>query len=631
MASNNSVSEPLLFIPPGKLRCYITGKLRDDKPEENVRQRVARSLVQEYSYDKEDIAIEFPIKMGTKKKKADIVVFHEDADHKQENIYIIVETKKENIKPTDKDEGIEQLKSYMSAAIGCKYGLWVGSEFQPFEKIDRPADPFETITDIPPKGHTETPRITFDKLVPATEGLRDVFKRCHYYIHGNQGLPKDKAFHELLKVIFSKVHDEKEASDEMRFDVTNEEKKSELGQRKLRKRIEDIFNEVKEKYAYIFKANEEIELNNRVLAYVVGELRKYTLLETDTDIKGEAYEEIVGANLRGDRGEFFTPRNVCKMAVDIVLSTFKEEKISKLRIMDPACGTSGFLVAAMNRLRNIISEQELKKWKTAERAKQETARKVQEICDANFFGIDFNPLLARTAQMNMVMNGDGSANIFHCNSLLPPGEWPDEPGNEVRTKIRLGKFDVVFTNPPFGSNIRIDDPHILDQFELLSYEASSPRASMPPEQLFIERCLQFLKPGGKMAIVLPDSILSNPGLAFIRKWILDNAKIIASIDMPTETFEPFTGTQTSVLVLQKKTEEELKLERASGKPLNYDVFMAIPQTVGHDRRGNRIYQRTPEGKIMTREDGTNLIDDSLALVGGVFSKWWQEQRIKIGE
>src|SRR5262249_37330372 len=157
----------------------------------------------------------------------------------------------------------------------------------------------------------------------------------------------------------------------------------------------------------------------------------------------------------------------------------------------------------------------------------------------NLVGIDFNPVLVRAAQMNLVMHGDGSTNVFHANSLLPPGEWPSEPPNDVQRRVRPGTFDIILTNPPFGSKIPIDDPYILGQFELARFEMEKGqrRASMPPEQLFIERCLYLLRPGGRLAIVLPDSILSNPGLAFIRRWVLKLARVIASIDLPQVTFE----------------------------------------------------------------------------------------------
>jgi type I restriction enzyme M protein len=179
----------------------------------------------------------------------------------------------------------------------------------------------------------------------------------------------------------------------------------------------------------------------------------------------------------------------------------------------------------------------------------------------------------------------------------------------------LSKFDVVVTNPPFGTKALIDDPSILSQFEIWTFDSASKRKSLPPEQLFIERCLQFLKPGGVLGIVLPDSILSNPGLVWIRKWILLKAYVLASIDMPSETFEPHTGTQTSILILRKKHPEEQKLQK------NYEIFMAIPQKVGYDRRGNPVYRMTHEGKIELDEKGNPAIEDHLPLVAESFKKW----------
>jgi type I restriction enzyme M protein len=225
---------------------------------------------------------------------------------------------------------------------------------------------------------------------------------------------------------------------------------------------------------------------------------------------------------------------------------------------------------------------------------------LRQIANQYLAGIDFNPILVRAAQMNLVMHGDGSTNVYHANSLLPPGEWT----GEVAEHVKLNSFDIILTNPPFGSKIPIDDPHILAQFELSTFEMENGarRASMPPEQLFIERCLQLLKPGGRLAIVLPDSILSNPGLAFIRRWILKRARIIASIDLPQVTFEPYTGTQTSVLLLQKKTREEMLIEQETGKPRDYEIFMTTPEAVGHDRRGEVHYLRTPEGELIEYDD-----------------------------
>jgi len=603
------IEEVITLIPPGKLRCVITGKLRKDTPEEHVRQRVARSLVEDYGYGATDIEIEFPVRMGRSKKRVDIAIFPPNTPHKQENVQIIVECKREDIRPTDRDNGVEQLKSYLAACPNSRFGLWIGSELQVWERLvsKNGKVEFAEATDIPRFGYEAPQPIMFSELVPAQEELIATFKRCHNYIYGNQGLQKEPAFQELLKLIFCKVYDEDNTTTgTMRFYIGNEDRRSEIGKRRLEKAIKELFDDVKDQYSYIFDDDDQIRLNNRVLAYVVGELQRFSLLQTQADVKGAAYEQLVGSNLRGDKGEFFTPRNVCDMAARMALLTYPDDKWLKLRIIDPACGTGGFLVAIMNIWREHLEEIQRTKWsKDESKALEETVRLLKKTADILLAGIDFNPILVRAAQMNLVMHGDGSTNVYHANSLLPPGEWPSK---DVVENVKLGKFDIVITNPPFGSKISIDDPHILEQFELAKFEIEKNvrRASMPPEQLFIERCLQLLKPGGRIAIVLPDNILSNPGLGFIRRWILKRTRVIASVDLPQVTFEPNVGTQTSVLLLQKKTEMEMTIEHEAGKPHDYEVFMTTPQAVGHDRRGELLYLRTPEGELVEYEEEISL-------------------------
>jgi type I restriction enzyme M protein len=641
-------NETISLIPSGKLRCVVSGKLRQDTPEENVRQRIARSLLDNYGYEKADIEIEFTINQGSKKPRVDIAIFSPNTEHKQENIKIIVECKREEIKPTDRDNGVEQLKSYISACLNTKFGMWIGSELQVWEKItDKNEYKLEPATDIPRFGFEAPQPLSFAELVPAQDELIDVFKRCHNYIYGNQGFQKEQAFQELLKIIFCKVYDEDTATDTMRFFIGNKERRSEIGQRQLRQTIESLYEAVKQRYPYIFDKEESIRLENRVLAYLVGEMQRFSFLQTEADVKGTAYEQLVGSNLRGDRGEFFTPRNVCEMASRMALLTYPQKEWLNLKILDPTCGTGGFLVAAMNVLKEVIREQQLKKWRNNEsKAEEETTRILKQTANSNLLGIDFNPILVRAAQMNLVMHGDGSTNVFHANSLLPPGEWPSTPPNDVANYVKPNNFDVIVTNPPFGSNIAIDDSHILDQFEIarLATTGNQASGSLPPEQLFIERCLYLLKPSGRLAIVLPDSILSNPGLATLRRWILKKARIIASVDLPQVTFEPYTGTQTSVLLLQKKTEAEIQLEEQLGQPKDYQVFMTMPQAVGHDRRGNVHYLRTPEGDLIEYEeerlvsrrtaDGSQVVEhrrqrkrvvhDDLPEVVRYFSEWLQK-------
>lgn len=248
--------------------------------------------------------------------------------------------------------------------------------------------------------------------------------------------------------------------------------------------------------------------------------------------------------------------------------------------------------------------------------------RIKETATLNFFGTDINPFLVRTSQMNLVMHGDGSANVFQADSLASPNEWDSK---EAAGKIGHGKFDIVLTNPPFGGKAIIDDPHLLSRYELSTFGAREPRSSLPAEQLFVEAAVKYLKPGGRLAIILPDSILNNPGLEFIRQWILRNARILATVDLPKETFADSGGVPNpSVLVLERFTREEAKLA-AAGAFEDYPVFMAIPKTAGKDKRGNPIYCRTPEGfEILNEQNGEPYVDDELPSVAEHFRDWLKE-------
>lgn len=302
--NNHIVSRPMpnsAFIPPGKIKCYITGGLRDDYPEEHVRQRMARSLVEEYGYKKTDLSIETQIVIGRAKKRADIVIYEENLPHRLENIKIIVEAKKDSIKPTHSDSGVDQLFSYLSATPNSEFGLWVGSEVLAYRKIVKNGKVvIEDEGDIPFADGRGPAEVSFDNLVPATDALKDVFKRCHNYVAANQGGSKEAAFHEFLKITFCKVFDERN-SKTPRFYINSSELKSKRGQQAVYERLQQLFSEVCDEYGYIFGDDEVIKLRPNVCVYLVKELQKYSLLETDFDYKGQAYEEIVGTNSRGDR------------------------------------------------------------------------------------------------------------------------------------------------------------------------------------------------------------------------------------------------------------------------------------------------------------------------------------------
>ncbi len=640
-----------VIVQQGKILDFIDGKTqRKESPEEYVRQEIAKSLVREYEYPKRTVEVEFKIKLGSSSKRADLVIFPDGADHKQEEVWIIVECKKKDVKPSDKSEGVEQLKSYIAACPNARFGMWTnGVERICLHCVTTKGKRIaEEIPDIPSFGREEAEidRPTFDQLKPATsDALLFAFRRCHNHIAGNQGMQKPQAFWELLKLIFCKIWDERN-NPEIEFYAAATERHGINGPLKVRDRISMLFDHVKEEYKAIFDPTDTLKLEPKVLSYLVSQLQMYSLLESDVDVKGRAYEEIVGSNLRGDRGEFFTPRNICQLAVAMLDPTEKD------LLLDQACGTGGFLITAMNHVIAKIQAEELKKWKgDAERAASPTRERIKRYASKFIVGIDFNPELVKATKMNMVMNNDGSGGLYQANSLENPGSW----SNELRARKLIGKIDMLFTNPPFGSKIPISDPSILEQFDLgysWTYNDDEDtwsrtnrlQKSQPPEILFIERCVKFLRPGGRCALVLPDGILGSPGLGYVRDWMLKNTRILASIDLHPDTFQPHVSVQTSLLVLERKTDELIALETAAGRLNDYRIFMAVANHIGHDKRGSKTYVRDRDGNEIVREierdyfeweDGRRIVrkvkvsekiaDDNTQQIAQNFRQWLSEQ------
>ena len=601
------------LIPPGKVLCFITQKLRKDTPEEHVRQRWARALVEDYGYSKADIGVETKIKMGRAAKKCDLTIFRPGKEHNQENIYICVEVKRDDVKPSDAKDGDGQLISYMSAST-AQFGLWAGLELRAYQKLS--AGDIQPIPDIPRSGN-DSPRRPQRVDLRQVHELTSIFKRCHNYIHVNAGHQKAEAFHEMLKLIFCKTLDESEGADELEFAISPSEQRSASGQRRLLEdRLAPLFEDVKDSYPFIFEPDEKIRLEPKVAAYVVSELQFISILNSPTDVKGEAYETLVGANLRGDKGEYFTPRNVCDMTVKIIMEQFKEKDLGKVKVVDCCCGTGGFLVSWMDNLRSVLVDQESRR-KTKD-VKARVRERIKKICESSLFGTDVNPHLVRTAQMNLVMHGDGSTNVHRASSLLRPGEWSEE----ARRSIPYGSMDVVITNPPFGDEVKVDDAHILSQFQLSDWWSEKQRSMMPAEQLFMEVAMNFLKPGGIMGVVIPDGILNNPGLAFLRNWLLKRSKIIASIDLPKETFARNDGVNNpSVLIVKKFTHEEFLAADKGVVDTSYEVFMCAPKTSGIDKRGNAVYLRHSNGEFIVDEDGARVPDDQISWVSEAYKSW----------
>ena len=445
--------QPVGSVPDGKVSDFLTGKIVNDTPEEYVRQNIEKALVRQYKYVPGDCEPEFTIKVGSSRKRVDIVVFGNGANHTQANAYILVETKKAAVKPTSRTEGVGQLQSYMAACLNAKYGMWTnGTDRLCFAKRQDGAGGwvFEEIIDIPGLGQTEADAqrpSRRDLKVATADNLLFAFRRCHNYIAAHEGKQKTEAFWELLKLIFTKIEDER--APELNFFATPSERSSVTVASAAKKRIQALFEQrVVKKYPTIFGVKDiEIDLKPEVVAYVVTELQGYSLLRSPVDVKGVAYEEIVGSNLRGDRGEFFTPRNACRMAVEM-LDPRPDE-----RLLDPSCGTGGFLIAGMNHALGDVEKAEREQWvDTAQGTEYEQAelyRRRDEYFRQCVFGIDLNPALVRAAKMNMVMNNDGSGGLYQANTLENPHKW----STRLREAVQLGSIDVIVSNPPLTTRI----------------------------------------------------------------------------------------------------------------------------------------------------------------------------------
>lgn len=593
MAKSKETTEPR----DGYIIDFISGQEIKASPEEvEATQVFSKRLIDEYEFKKEDVQTrpqfhvrKSPSDEAKKTYPVDIAVF-KSKSRAESDLIGLVECKKKTRK-----DGIEQLKLYMDMCSSVVWGVWFNGEEQVnLQKIKKDGDIiYREIPNIPKKGQRveDIGKYKRKELKPAKD-LKSHFKVINNYLYGN--MKKDDTStrnraKQIINLLFCKIYDEQYTG--MNEDVTfragvNEDKKV------VADRIKELFGEVKRRFNDVFENEDAITLDPDSIVFAVGQIQELCITESERDVIGDAFEVFVGKALKDEDGQFFTPRNVIKMVVDIV------DPDEKSMIIDPACGTGGFLIESLRHVWAKIDERAKKLGWSKKRIEDEK----QYVATTYFRGIDKDSFVAKVTKAYMAIIGDGRGGVFCENSLEAVKEW----SHKCQDKIDLGKFDVVLTNPPFGSKIPIKEEKVLKQFELghkwkfdkktKKWEQQSElnnkgkKAGVEPQILFIERCLQFLKVGGKLGIVLPDGIYGNDKLGYIREYLKKNTKILAVIDVPSETFQPNTSAKTSILIAEKIKEND--------KVYDHFIFMAICETCGHDRRGNP-----------TTEDDVSLVKD----------------------
>jgi type I restriction enzyme M protein len=597
------------------------------KPEEVVRQVFLVWTQETLKYPLRRVQIEWPVQMGhdEEKERADIVIFNDDA---YTDPYIIFELKK-----PDSKEGLEQLRSYLRWT-GCFFGCWSNGTDHSFQLREEDRDtkkgPYR-FRDIPrlPKldedlGDILRP-LTFSELIPIQD-MRALIERLEHDALANAGV---NAFDELFKLFFAKLHDEfrpkRKAKDAVEFRVPTG------APQVIYRRFNELFQNAKKRphWDQIFDEGEVLKLKGDALRLCAAALEPYSISHTDIDAVDAAFEYLINPEQKGQKGQYFTPRPVVRMAVKMLNPQDGE------RVIDPACGSCGFLIQTIRHVQHLYG------WNTAE---------LYRYANEYLFAIDFDERLKKVAKTMMIIAGDGKANVFGV-SALDVRDWQN---SEARTRIgefskeqRDGIFDLVLTNPPFAG--KVTGKAQLSAFDL--YELAVTGALSPDEEeqdedeteteklskrkkvtgmkrdiLFVERALDLLRPGGRCALVLPQGNLNNLGTRALREYMASRDRLLAVVGLHVNTFKPFTGTKTSVVFLQKWGGD-------AGEPLmDYAVFLATSQKSGKDNSGDYIFrtddlgnQIDEQGIPVTESGRPSAIDHDLDAIADAFLIWGNQQ------
>ncbi|MBQ4645970.1 MAG: N-6 DNA methylase [Candidatus Gastranaerophilales bacterium] len=604
-------------------------------PEEAVRQLFLDKLINQYKYSIDRIKVEYPIQMGSSSsKRADIVIFEED---NPTNEYIIVELKNSKLQ-----EGKKQLASYCHFT-GAPMGVWTNGKKIMFfnrkdpnhiEEILNIPNSSQTLQDILNEPFTLKDLILKDKILNSRETLKDIIKGMEDDVLANAGVD---VFEECFKLIFTKLYDESRKKDDKNY--INRLIKKEFGDReisyeqylrfvetiddvgfenlefrkygetetKLSKRIQDLFNDAKQKWQGVFKENDKINLTPSHLSVCVSSLQEVKLFNSNLQIIDEAFEYLVNKSSKSEKGQYFTPRHVIDMCVKMLNPKSGEYMI------DTASGSCGFPVHTIFKITGkLFSNADI-----PENCKKDVER---------IFGIDFDEKAVRVARTLNLIAGDGNTNVLHLNTLnyndwsesTKDDDWIDtyNKGFSNLKKLRAEKdsnkkfnFDILMANPPFAGDIK--ESKILAKYDLAFKNDKKMKTAVGRDVLFIERNLDFVRPGGRLALVLPQGRFNNTSDKDVREYIASKARILAVVGLDVNTFKPHTGTKTSVIFLQKWNDDKTNPMYYCPKVEDYPIFFAVSEKSGKDNSGEYIYTKDECGVQKLDKYGHYIVEHDL--------------------
>ncbi len=579
------------------IKCLVRNKDIQIKPEELVRQLFLLSLHKDYEYPYSRMQVEFPAHFGREIKRIDIAIM----DKVQPNVpYIVVEVKKPKLK-----DGKEQLKSYCNST-GATMAVWTNGEqtiyyhrkdpnyFEPIPNIPLAS---QSLRDVLKEKFTIDDLIKKDILKTQKRSLKNIILDMEDEVLANAGVD---VFEEVFKLIFIKLFDELQNT--RKLTKTLEFRNYGESDGELKQKIEKLFTSAKEKWGGIFKDDETIELTPSHLSVCVSSLQDVKLFNSNLDVIDDAFEYLVNKNSKSEKGQYFTPRYAIDMCVKMLNPQEHET------IIDTAAGSCGFPIHSVFEVWRKIYEDEGIEESHLFTAEDKHPRALNYVKE-KVFGIDFDKKSVRVARMLNIIAGDGHTNVLNLNSLdyerwdenLEDEDWQDTyfSGYQRLRKLRKVKkenkefnFDIVMANPPFAGDIK--ESRILHRYELGKKPNGKYQTKVGRDILFIERNLDMLKDGGRMAVVLPQGRFNNSSDKHIRDFIAERCRILAVVGLHGNVFKPHAGIKTSILIVQKWDDE------LCPKSDDYNIFFATMQKPSKDNSGEKIY--------LKNADGTNILD-----------------------